>query len=130
MNYPAVVKKVIPHGYCNNNEIYINGITIEFIDGKKTILTANTDMHELLTVFCDIETKYGKDNLLFDIHHTLRDKMIHSIKMDDTPTFNDTMNGFYTFYNKITILYDVNKTYEFYILQSSNGLTNGYFLIE
>jgi hypothetical protein len=130
----VIADKVTPTGYCADGKIYINRITFEFTNNTKTILTANTDIPELLTVFCDIDREHGKNSNIFDIGRTLCDKMIHSITIDDTPTFNDTMNGYYTFYNKITIVYgesrDNNKKYEFFVLQSSNGFTSGYCLIE
>ena len=130
----TLVEKVSLDGYCGKNnteqlQIYINLITIDFADGKRTTLSAYTEMPELLTVFCDINRKYSKDSELFNIHKTLRDKMIRRITMNDTPTFSDTLDGFHTFYNKITIEYDADLTYEFYILRSSNGVIGGYFLM-
>ena len=118
------------YGVSPDNHIAINKITITFNDDTKIALCAKTDVPELFTVFADIEREHDILNTIFDIRKALSDKMIHSISFTDESEFTDTLRGYYVFYNKITIHYGDNELYEFYILQSSNGLYCGYFIIE
>ena len=137
-----IVKCVTINGrvYNNGKNVCINTIHITFYDGIKDDTTislyANTDIPDLFTVFTDSNLVYEKDSNIFDIDKILCDKNIVKIEFQDSPSITDSLNGYYTYYNKIIIYYsdtqtiDIINTYEFYILQSSNGLYSGYFIME
>jgi ethanolamine utilization cobalamin adenosyltransferase len=129
-----IAKSVMLDGYVYgvspDNHIAINKIIIIFNDETKIALRAKTDLPELFTVFTDIKREHDILNILFDIRKAICDKIIYSISFTDESEFTDTLNGYYVFYNKITIHYGDNELYEFYVLQSSNGHLCGYFIIE
>jgi hypothetical protein len=129
-----IAKSVILHAYyydqSSNLNIAIKQITITFNDDTEISLCAKADIDDLFTVFTDINREYDVLHMNFEINDAICNKIIYSISFSDESEFTDTLNGYYISYNKITIHYGNNELYEFYILQSSNGIYCGYFIIE
>ena len=134
-----IAKNVSVSGFCHHvatpkNEMYINLITIELIDGPKIRLNAN-DPADLPIFFCsDVPYDNYTTNTLLDIGKILNDKFLLDLNFDIGENFYCMYNGFYACYDKIIITYKDNleteQSLEFYILRSTNGHTAGYLTID